>query len=194
MRTKKRTPVKPKPDVKTLNHADYYGKTEFQFEAKGVKYYAFQNDVDMPTGRYMFIQNFLQEVNLRMNLDTLKEYVQAIRKNIDGSKGHVDIVKVAVLIDQLESRVELAFEPDTVYRLASCIFFDETELLTTYNIKHNEQKIAAWKSEGTLDFFYRKPFEELTGLKGISQDVIRNYLEAVPKFAEKLTSEMREQL
>jgi len=194
MRTKKRTPVKPKPDVKTLNHADYYGKTEFQFEAAGVKYYAFQNDVDMPTGRYMYIQNFLQEVSLRMNLDTLKDYIQAIRKNIDGSKGHVDIVKVAVLIDQLESRVELAFEPDTVYRLASCIFFDETELLTTYNIKHNESKIAAWKSEGTLDFFYKKPFEELTGLKGISPDVIRNYLEAVPKFAEKLTSEMREQL
>lgn len=193
-KTNKRPPVKPKEDVRTLNHADYYGKIEFQFESGGVKYYAFQNDVDMPTGRYMFIQNFLQEVNLRMNLDTLKDYIKAMRKQIDGSKGAVDIVRLAVLIDQMESRVELAFEPDTVYRLASCIFFDETELLTTYNLKHNEAKIAAWKSEGTLDFFYKKPFEELTGLKGISPDVIRNYLEAVPKYAEKLTYAMREQL
>lgn len=191
MKPKKRTPVKPNPEVKTLHHADYYGKIEFQFEVKGVKYYSFQNDVEIPTGRYMFIQNFLQEVNLRMNLDSLREYIAAMKKQIDGSKGSVDIVKLAVLIDQLESRVSLAFEPDTVYRLASCIFFDETELLTTYNIKHNETKIAAWKSEGTLDFFYRKPFEELTGLKGISEYAIRNYLQAVPKYAEKLTSVMR---
>lgn len=189
---RKRAPVKPQSDVKTLHHSEYYGKIEFQFECKGVKYYSFVNDVDIPTGRYMFIQNFLQEVNLRMNLDTLKEYLTAMRKQIDGSKGSVDIVKLAVLIDQLESRVSLAFEPDTVYRLASCIFFDETEKLTSYDIKHNQAKIEAWKSEDTLDFFYRKPFQELTGLKGISEDAIKNYLEAVPKYAEKLTSVMRD--
>ena len=162
-----------------IHHPDYAGKLELAFSDGGVDYYTFKNDLDTRTGRHMVIQNFLQEVNLRMDPERLKTYINTIRAELDGSKGTVNVGNAIVYLEQMKSLTELAFEPDTVYRLASAIYFDATEDITTWDKEHNDKKIKGWKESGTLGFFYRKPLSELIGLKDISEDVLRDYLEKV---------------
>lgn len=171
------------PEFHNIHHPEYAGLIQEEFKSNGKQYYSFKSDSMVRTGRYMFLQNFLQEVLYRMTVDRLKAYIAKIRSEIDGSKvskegiPQVNFGNAIVFLDQMKTLTELAFEPETVYRLASVIYFDETEDVTKWDREHNEKKIAAWKEAGTLDFFYGKPFTELTGLKGISETDLRDCLD-----------------
>lgn len=123
-----------------------------------------------------------------MSLDRLKEYIKKITAAIDLTQGQINLGNALELLSHMKHLTELAFEPDTMYRLASVIYFDDTEDLRTWDKKHNEEKITAWKENGTLDFFYSKPFSELTGLNGISETAIRDYLDKVADLTAKYNS------
>lgn len=193
---RKRRPVKPvvNSEFHNVHHPEYTGLITEEFKCRGVQYYSFKQDSLVRTGRYMFVQNFLQEVFYRMTVDRLKAYIARVRSEIDGSKTtadgtpQVNFGNAIVFLDQMKNLTELAFEPETVYRLASVIYFDETEDVTRWDRAHNEKKIAAWKEEGTLDFFYGRPFIELTGLSGISETDLRDCLEKYQRLTESYST------
>lgn len=192
MRKPKRRPVKPtaKPDFHNLNHPNYSSLIEFAFQSGKTKFFQFKQDTEIRTGRYMIIQNILQEVYLRIDRERLAQYIKRITSEIDGSRGQINIGNALAYLGQLNTMTELAFEPDTVYRLASVIYFDETEDLRKWDRKYNEQKIVGWKENGTLDFFFNKPFRELIGLKDISLTDLKDYLEKVAALSEGYRSVM----
>lgn len=179
---------KPKVNTNTFNlyHPEFEGKIEEAFKVKGTTYYNFKKDTEIRSGRYMVIQNFLQEVFFRMDLERLKAYITRIISELDNSKGQVNVGNAIVFLHQMKSLTELAFEPDTIYRLASAVYFDETEDLRSWDGKHNELKITGWKEDGTLDFFYKKGFAELIGLKDISETDMRDYLDKAARMSEEL--------
>jgi len=76
----------------------------------------------------------------------------------------------------MRSRTKIAFEPDTVKRLASVTFFDETEDLSDYDRDYNDEKIALWDKYGKLGFFLTTPIKELCGLNGISLTDLTEYM------------------
>lgn len=173
--------------VMNLHNPRMYGKTEFAFEARGTKYYNFKADSEARYGRYIILQAFLQEYNLRMDLDYLKGNIKQMQSwlnpglNSDGSVTPIRIDKCNELLSIMEQRANIAFEPDTVYRLASCLFFDETEVLTVYDKKHNDEKIARWKEANVTDFFFNKLFIESTRLKVTSKTDLENFLRQAPE-------------
>lgn len=186
-RPTKRRPVKPKGDPKIHNiyNPAYEGKIDFAFEAEGIKYYSFKADTDMRYGRYVILQTFLQEYYLRTDLETLKSNIKTLKKclnpTIKDGKGQLDLGRALELLDVMEQQSEIAFEPETVYRLASCLYFDDKELLTGYDKEQNDKKIASWKEANTVDFFFDKLFQELTNLRVTSKDALLNYLDKVPQ-------------
>lgn len=182
-RQPKRKPIKPGANDKiyNLHHPDYHGKTEFAFEANGIKYYCFSKETDMRYARYIFMQDFLQESQLRMTLEEAKRDNEIMTEWLNGSKGRIDIGKVLEILSIHKQKYNLAFEPDTIFRLASCLYFDETEDLRTWDKKHNDEKIKQWKEGHTIDFFFHKLFQELSGLKPTSPTVLQNYLQKVPE-------------
>lgn len=160
---------KPKPEF-NKDHPDVKSVIEEAFLAGGVQYYRFKEEKLIPTGRYKYIYAYAKEVDMRMNLNTLKEYVENFKNILNGTgpKAVINIGELWKLILNLESRVNLAFEPATVERLAAVIYFDGTEDLSTYDKKHGAVKIENWKKNNVLDFFLTKPMGELLGLKDIS--------------------------
>lgn len=178
---------KTKPEW-NIDHPEVSGKIEPAFKSGGVQYYNFAKDTQIRTGRYMILQNFLQEVYFRMSLERLKLYIDKITNNLNGTQGVINIGNALEMLTQMKHLTEMAFEPDTVYRLASVIYFDASEDLRTWDRDHNDKKIKAWKENGTLDFFYGRPFQELTGLKGISETDLRRYLERWDALKEKYNS------
>lgn len=181
-RTKKRRPVKPVINDKVYNlyHPEFFSKIEEAFVADGVQYYCFAKDSDMRYARYIFLQDFIQESQLRMTLEQAKKDNETMRAHLNGSKGTINIGKVLEILEIHRQQFDLAFEPDTVFRLASCLYFDDTEDLRIWDKQHNEEKIKRWKESHTIDFFFHRLFQELTGLRNISRIDLESYLKVVP--------------
>jgi len=162
-----------------LSHDDVKHKIEVAFEAAGRTYYRFIDDHQIPVGRYKYIYAALKEVDLRMNLETLLDYVKAMKNVLDGGlkKNQVSMGELWKLVLNLESRINLAFEPASVERLAAVIFFDETEDLRTYDRKAGMEKVKFWQDNNVMDFFLTMPIIDLLGLKGISATSLEEYIQ-----------------
>jgi hypothetical protein len=91
----------------------------------------------------------------------------------------------------LKSRLSLAFEPASVQRLASVLFFDETEDLRSYDRKYGQEKIDFWEKNNVLDFFLTMPIVELLGLKNISQTSLEEYIQEAQLILQDLTLDLQ---
>jgi hypothetical protein len=196
MKRKKPAPKrKPKPPLPSYNlsHDDVKHKVELAFQAAGRKYYRFIDDHQIPVGRYKYIYAILKEVDLRMNLETLKSYVAEIKKALNGGdkKNLVSMESLWRITLNLESRISLAFEPASVQRLASVIFFDETEDLRTYDRKYGQDKITFWEENNVMDFFLTMPIVALLGLNGISQTSLEEYIQEANLLLQDLTQDLQ---
>lgn len=176
-----------------VHHPDMQGKTEFAFECGGINYYRAVKDFMLPVGRFKFIDEKLGEVDIRMDLKTLKAYITELKKNIDGSKGTINLIKAAQIISAMETRCELAFEPETVKQLAAVVYFDETEDLRDFNREHAKSKIAFWEKRGNYSFFLTRPIAELLNLVNISEEYLVRYIKEVESIIKDLTLEQESQ-
>lgn len=185
-----------KKNVLNMHHPKFEGMIEYAFTANGTDFYNFKEDKDsqMPYGRHVVILNLLQEINLRMNFKLLEEYVKAIKKNLTTTQNNrLDIGKAILFLEQLESRMKLNFSSDTAYRLASVVYFDSSEILSSYDKKHCDKKIERWKEANCLDFFYTRPFSELIGLKNTTQPDLMEFLTAMEQLDEASISALQRQ-
>lgn len=150
------------------HHPDVAPGIEEAFRVKGVIYYRFKEERLIPAGRYKYIYSTLREVDMRMDLNTLKTYVNEFKAVLSGTKKVINIGDLWKLVLNLESRIALAFEPASVERLAAVIYFDDTEDLSTWDKKYGAQKVDLWKANKCMDFFLTRPMGELLGVKDIS--------------------------
>lgn len=181
---------KANPDF-NIHHKDIKHMVEEAFEAGGVKYYRFTEEMRIPAGRYKYIYAFLKEVDLRMTLPTLQKYVEEFEHLLNGSgpKKTIQIGELWKLVINLKSRLALAFEPETIERLAAVVYFDETEDLSTYDRKYGAKKIDLWRKHDFLGFFLTKPMGELLGLNNTSIESLRDYITQAQEVIQELTFE-----
>jgi hypothetical protein len=184
----------PKPEF-NLSHPDIANLIEEAFKAGGKTYYRFKEERLIPVGRYKYIYSYLKEVDLRMNLETLQNYVKDFKNLLNGSgpKKVIQIGELWKLLLNLESRISLAFEPATVERLASVVYFDDTEDLSTYDKKYVTQKVEIWKKHLKHDFFLTKPMGELLGLRDISIESLEDYIQQATDLIRDLTVDQQKQ-
>lgn len=176
-----------------IYHPDNSEKVEVAFEAGGKKYYRFTQDLQMPAGRYKYIYAALREVDLRMDADTMRKYLQEMKKCISGKKQEIDLEGLWKLIFNMETRANLGFEPFGVKKLAAVTFFDETEDLGTYDTKHGEQKIAFWDKNNVLDFFLTMPISGLLGLSNSSPTFLEDLKEYI-QTSEMIIQDLNQEL
>jgi hypothetical protein len=169
-RFKKKT---PKP-VFNLHHEDIKHQVEVAFEVKGKKYYRFKKELQLPAGRYKYVYSMLRVTEFKNVLN-------------GGPKKIIAIGDLWKLINNLESRISLAFEPETVERLASVVYFDDTEDLSTWDRKHGLEKVAFWKANKSMDFFLTSPMGELLGVSGISIESLEEYIQTTTGIIQDLT-------
>lgn len=177
----------------TIHDPEFEVFIEPAFKFLSTQYYRFKKDSDTPFGRYKWISTYLQEVDLRMDLKTLNAYIDDIEKNISGEKGKINLGNVAITLHKMRSRTAMQFDVETAKKLASVIYFDETEDLTTYDREKGREKMAAWgKDTKTMDFFLTKPMRELLGLNDISETALADYISRQLEIIQALTLETPE--
>ncbi len=176
---------KSKPEF-NLNNPELADKIEHAFTVDGVKYYRFSDEFRMPTGRYKWVMNYLREVDLRMDLGMMKAYMSELLNCLNGKKGTIDILTAGRIIHSIQTRLELAFEPESVKRLASVTYFDDTEDLSDFDPRKAEQKIKTWEKHKFLDFFLTKPISVLLALNGISLASLEEYINQAQEIIKEI--------
>lgn len=186
--------LKPKarPEF-TLSHPDYAPMVEEAFTCGGKRFYRFKEEYRMSTGRYKYYYSTLRELELKLSLKNLQEYVDAFKLVLDGGskKKSISLNDLNKLVINLESRIKLAFDTATVKKLAAVAYFDETEDLTTYIDKYGEQKIKLWEEHNVYDFFLTKPIGELFNLKSISVEYLQEHLKIQDGIIQDLNSSLQ---
>ena len=179
---------KPKANLELHNiyHPVFDGQIEPAFKSKGgIQYYRFAKEITMPYGRYQMVQTYFLEYELRLDHKLFKQYIETVKGFLNTGK----LDKVMETILKMEARASLAFTPDQAYNLASIVYFDDTENLYKYDLAYNKKKIAHWKEDGDLGFFFTSPLDELLGLKNFSQEDLANYIRQMEPILNDLTSD-----
>jgi hypothetical protein len=187
-RQPKRRPVKPKNPEFNLNHPEIFPHVEFAFECDGKTYYRFKaGEFKMPTGRHKFVEAYLSQAELRMDLETLIGFLDKIDAHLNSGQ----LSKVAIASYAIRSRCNMGFEPETIERLASVVYFDESEDLSDYDPNYGTAKIEGWKKKDFMGFFLTRPIDELCSLKGISEESIRSYITQI-EVSKKIIEDLME--
>lgn len=164
-------------------------KVVFAFEADGVKYYEFDDANSIPCDRAFCALAFYEEMQMRCTREFLKAHCQATEDAINNKNG-ISITNLAKLNQQLKERLELIFEPELIYKLASVVYFDESESPYSYDFKYGLQKIQAWKKGNIGDFFLSQPIRKLMP----QTDLSKADLETSSKIVKLLTKQQLENI
>ncbi|MEM9980852.1 MAG: hypothetical protein AAF734_00050 [Bacteroidota bacterium] len=163
------------------------------FRIQGRQFYQFVDPLDMPIARFHYCQVFEQKARIGISQESLKEFVMLMETAINED----NTVALASLVTDLAYRVEHLYDPSLIYELASAVFFDLDEDLTTYDTAYNEEKIALFRSEKMEAFFLLIPVRQLFPF-GITSEVdMRIFLMkngVRQQQSEQRISQIREQL
>ena len=131
------------------------------FQLGGTTYYMFDQAEEVPTGRMLAALAVYNEMEMKVDKEYLQLHTKAMEKLLSDPK-KINVMYIAQLNLNLKERLELMPLPDFVYKLASVIFFDETESPYSYSFEYNKKKIEDWKKSGdALDFFLSRLSKEL---------------------------------
>lgn len=151
------------------------------FTHDGVTYYHFPDQFRVPAGRQFQALTYYEELQMRVDKGYLEEFVKAGKKIFSDPK-KINIPDLVKMFTFLEERMKLMPMPDYIYRLASVIYFDETESPYDYDFVYNQKKIEKWKEAGdVLDFFLQTPLGDLIRSWGFADANSKMYFPILKK-------------
>lgn len=158
-------------------------KVEPAFELNGVRYYQFANQEEAPTGRQFAALAIYNEMDMRCSREYLELHCRAMDKLLSDPK-KIHIGYIAQINANLKDRLDLMVVPDFIYKLASVVFFDETESPYMYDYDYNQKKVEKWKEDkGTLAFFLQTPLKDLVPFLRPQEGVSNTFLAVAEQVA-----------
>lgn len=146
------------------------------FRHNGKTYYQFADSFKMPAGRAVCALAIYEELRMRCTADYLRLHIEATDKILNAPAGKIKLTALAQINANLKERLNLAPFPDHIYKLASVVFFDDNESPYSYDFEYNQKKIADWKKDGDLLYFFLSmPFSDLTALGNLSKERAAGY-------------------
>lgn len=145
----------------------------------------FDDILKLPTLRGMMALDYYDEFHMRCDKEYLIKHADAIETILSNPK-KLDLTKLATITQNLKDRLTMLPLPDHVFKLASVVFFDQSENPYHFDRKYAAEKVARWKRDpNALGFFLRTPLAELIPFAG---------LEAVDLHTYSATVEMVDQI
>lgn len=153
------------------------------FSLNGTKYYMFDSTMEVPTGRMLAAMAIYTEMEMRCDYAYLDLHTRAMDKLLNSPK--ISLTYIMQLNINLKERLGLMPLPHFVYKLASVIFFDDSESPYSYDFEYNAKKIAAWKKDpDTLDFFLSRLAADLIPSLRPAVGVSKTYFNTAEKIDE----------
>lgn len=151
---------------------------EKSFQIKGVGYYKYKDISKVKNQRALTVNDFYNELSMRATRDFLLKHCEASNKILNSTE--IDIFKLKTLVMQLEERLEMIYETDLIYKIASVVFFTKDENYLEYDDLLGREKIALFKQQDKEDpnmgFFFGTLFKSLIGSTDMSDKDLLIYM------------------
>lgn len=162
------------------------------FTLEGTKYYCFEDPFNMPSGRAFTALAVYEEFRMRCTRDYLLTHCKAV-DTILGNPKKINLTLLFEIHRNLKERLELVPIPDHIYKLASVVFFDESESPYSYDYVYGNKKIEKWKQNPeVLDFFLSTLLSDLIPSLKSERTVLKTYSPIVEKMTEMHLSKLHE--
>lgn len=169
-------------------------KVEDVFTLGGKTYRQFTDAANTPTGRALAALTIYEEFNMRVTREYLELHCKAVDSILSDPK-KINISTLAILHRNLKERLNMALFPEHVYKLASVVFFDDSESPYNYDYQYNNLKIEEWKAAGgTLDFFLKTPLKELIPSLQLPEENVENFFRVAGLVDELHKADLQEVL
>ena len=171
--------------IRNIYHPEIYPNIVKSFIGPGThgsktQYYTWKGEelLDMTIGRYHAADRHITEVAMKLNSEELTKYLNIIIDHLEkpDKDGGIKIGLAIAKLYELKERTKLLASKDTLLRLASVCYVDDTEILDGYDYKHGNMKIKLWRENNFYDFFFIKPMSKLLPLDKYSKDIFLDYL------------------
>jgi len=154
------------------------------FIIEGVQYYEFEDPFHIALGRGMSANEYFSEFSMKCSREYLQAYCAAVNNCLNNAK-QVELTKVVKLTTQLQERLDMIFDVDLLYKLASVIYFDKNESPYEYDFKYNLEKIQIWKKKDLTSYFLQEPMSKYIPSMNISKEGLEEYMRISKKMTKK---------
>lgn len=158
----------------------------YSFTCGDIDYFKFDDSMSVPCGRSFHALSYYEELEMRCTREHLQGVMNAI---IDILKSkEINIFEIYKMCESTLERLDYIFEPSIVKKLASVVYFDETENPYSYDFKYGVEKMDLWDKEPItikgskeewqpgVDFFLSKPIKSLVPSINLSKQDLLVYL------------------
>ena len=150
------------------------------FSIGGKVYYQFKDIAKMKCQRALVVNDFYNELTMRATRDFLSLHCTAVDKILTNST-KIDLGSLFKLNMQLQERLDMIYETDIIYKIASVVFFTKDENPLDYDDLLGREKIALFKEQDKKDkkmgFFFGTLFRILIGSTDMSDKDLQIYME-----------------
>jgi len=163
------------------------------FISGGVQYYEIPGVFNIPYQRGLAAGSIYEEVNMRVTKEYLQGHIAAVLEILSNPQ-KINILELSKLYDELDKRINWIASPETIYKLASVVYFDENESPEEYNFKYANEKILRWKKEGVEAFFLREPIRKFLPHSDLQEKDIPSYIQTAMKVEAKQSESLLHRL
>lgn len=161
----------------------------YSFTCGDTDYFKFDDSMSVPCGRSFHALSYYEELQMRCTREHLQGVMNAIMDILKSKE--INIFEIYKMCESTLERLNYIFEPSIVKKLASVIYFDETENPYSYDFKYAVEKMDLWDSEPIVikgsdeswqpgvDFFLSKPIKSLIPSTSISKKDLAAYLKTM---------------
>ncbi len=165
---------KVKNPKEVTTHPRYNKHIKYEFSVGSKHYYRFLADYDIFENRFRYLQTYYDDVNRKVSSKDITDFTEATINFINKQK----LVEAGELQKELQHRVkEWVFEPTTLFKYASVLYFDLQENIEDYDIDYNNTKIELWsKKKDVLRMFLKDLMTNAETLLNLSKEDFSDYL------------------
>lgn len=124
-------------------------------DSKGKRYFAYENDFDIPHLRVREIEICLMRISAGLSGSEIKLFIEAMKKALNGGK-KPDNAMIGHLVMEMERREEMIMHPDLMLDLVAYKYVREDENPIKVNGSIHQEKVDQFRKdsmEGLKDFF-----------------------------------------
>jgi hypothetical protein len=156
---------------------------KYAFSINDKDYWEFDDFHEIPCARGFASLTFFSEMSMRCTREYLLAHCSAMEEAINSKTiKMVDIMKLHL---QLRERLNFIFEDKIFYKLASVVFFDNSENPYRYEFKYGIEKAKLFSEVNVDDFFLSEPISKLTGSLTSQIPDLKNYCQMMTEINQK---------
>ncbi len=176
-------------------HPRFDKPIKFGFRVGNRYFFRLAHDYDMYENRFRYLKTFYTEVQNKLTSADINEFCEASRNHINNyikaihEQKEIDpreLSRAIGLLDEMEHRSTWYFEPTSLYKYASVVYFDLSEDIRDYDVIYSNKKIEHWSKKKTLfRLILKELMEGVENLLTLSSNDFNYYISQIQEKKDK---------